>query len=216
MRVIKKTLILIITLLVAFVAMTKVDVKAETLGTEYTQKIVSVVFDNSGSMASRVYGDDGTGNSVELGKRYSYASYALDILISLMNEQDKLAITPMNNAQGDEWNDKSIEVNLKNANRDEEINKLFYETASNKDNPLIADKIPLFTNSAPGTPYGSVNRALKAFSQLTGEDLPSAKDFDENSNKEYWLIILTDGLMSKKMKLVALLHLEIKACYQML
>ena len=198
MKILKKILILVMVLMTTLIAFVKINVKADTLGTEYTQKIVSVVFDNSGSMSSRVYGKDESGTSVELGKRYSYASYALDILISLMNENDKLVITPMNNARGDEWEDKSIQVNLKNETRDEEVAKLFYETTSNKENPLDPNRIPLFTNTSPGTPYGSIDRALVAFSQMTGEQLPSKNDYDESDNKEYWLIILTDGQLSKR------------------
>ncbi len=200
MKIVKKTLIFIITLLIALATIVKpkVKIKAETIGTEYTQKIVSVVFDNSGSMSSLVYGKDETDNSIALGNRYSYATYALDILISLMNENDKLVITPMNNAQGTEWEDKSIEVNMKNETRDEEISKLFYETKANKNNPLDPTRVPLFTDSSPGTPYSSIDKALTAFSQLTGTPLPNKNDYNEDENKEYWLIILTDGLLSKR------------------
>lgn len=197
MRVLKRILILVIVLIVSLVAIVKVDVKAETLGTEYVQKVVSVVFDNSGSMSSNVYGEyQGKLNQV-LGKRYAYATYALDILISLMNENDKLSITPMNNARGDDWTDKSIQIDLTNETRDEEVSKLFYEIDSRDNNPLNPNKVPLFTDPNPGTPYGSIEKAIDAFTEMTGHPLPSKKDHIEEENKEYWLIILTDGVLSK-------------------
>ncbi len=66
----------------------------------FTKKIVSVVYDNSGSM-----------NTDE---RFKYAKYATQMLIALLGEKDNLIITPMNSYS-------SVEIDLSNPNRDEVV-----------------------------------------------------------------------------------------------
>lgn len=75
------TLVVIISLCVSFFQFGRKTVNAAT-GDEIraAKKIVSVVYDDSGSMA---------------GDRWSYANYSMQALIALMNEQDELYITFM-------------------------------------------------------------------------------------------------------------------------
>ena len=198
MKVIKKTLIIILTVISAVTIFIKTDVKASSLGTEHVKKIVSVVYDNSGSM-KQGEPSPSVQNKIYKG-RYRYAAYALQTLTGLLNDNDKLIITPMNNTKGN-WSGEGVEVDLtsdpNNPNkRNEVIKNLFYdpETTNNTD---VEGKIPIVTGG--NTPYGSVKNAIDAFAKVTdGKGLPTSDEYtDEDKNVEYWLIILTDGIFNE-------------------
>ena len=127
----------------------------------YKKKIVSVLFDNSTSMASPV--ED---------YKTEQAKYSLEMLASLLSEQDELYLWPMNGATA------ATNINLLSANRNSEIKNNIIENTALK--PM------------GGTPHESIGRAL---STLCERGLKSSSDqyFDENRDIEYWLVILTDG-----------------------
>lgn len=127
----------------------------------YTQKIMAVVFDNSGSMKD--------------GHRISAAKYSLSLLMSMLNEKDEMYIVPMNAAFS-----SNIQVDLAASDR----NAVLEDIDSNF----------LLNNFSGGTPSRSVSNAV---SLLETKGLKSNGDAEINAdenNKEYWLMILTDGL----------------------
>ena len=197
MRIIKKTLILVMTIFAAVTIFLKTDVKAESLGTENIQKIVSVVYDNSGSMKA---GDTPTVDPTVKKARYRYATYALQMLIGLLNDNDKLIINPMNDTKGN-WKGEGIEVDLtgdiNNPNkRNDVIEDLFYNPTTSTDTN-VEGKIPIVTGG--NTPFNSVNNAIESFKKITnGKGLPTSEEYtDEDKNTEYWLVILTDGVFNE-------------------
>ncbi len=130
----------------------------------YTQKIVSVLYDNSGSMLSQ--------------NKNEYALYALQMLMSLLDENDVLVITPMNNY-------KSIEINLSSSDRNAEITQAM--TSSNS-----------FLSKSPsgGTPGSTIRNAVV---ELENRGLKNQDNLWASSeNKEYWLLVLTDGSFNEQ------------------
>lgn len=117
------------------------------------KKIVSVLYDDSGSMDSN--------------KKQYNARYAAQMLAALLNTGDELYITPMN-----KWN--SIAINLK-GDRDAAIQK------------MLNDDI---FNANGGTPINSMDVAIQA---LVDRGMHSFDPTAAEDEKEYWLIILTDG-----------------------
>ena len=106
-KIFKKISIFLILCVFAFliVCVPKTNVKAAE--TDYTKKIVSVVFDNSGSME---------------GDKYAYATYSLQLLMGLLSERDELIITPLNTNNSAVTNiNQSIIVDLTNPNRGQVI-----------------------------------------------------------------------------------------------
>ena len=71
-------------------------VSAESRETSYTKnKVVSVLFDNSGSMKSDTV--NGVYNTEVF--RWEYAKYALQTLMTTLGKNDTLIITPMNSGR---------------------------------------------------------------------------------------------------------------------
>ncbi len=137
----------------------------------YTKKVVSVLYDNSGSM-----------NNAD-NRRY-YALYALEMLISLLGDQDELCITPMNeNGSAVTSTAKGTWVDLSKPDRKQ----------------AMADVINKMS-AAPsgGTPAGPIDLAAQ---QLLAADTPMQPvgpgDEEANDNTEYWLVILTDGYFER-------------------
>lgn len=129
----------------------------------YTHKVVSVLFDNSFSM--------------EDFDRTEFAKYSLEMLASLLGEQDELYVTTMNvRADG---KDETIQIDLSAADRESEI--------KNK----IADTKALYPNGS--TPAKSIDKALEVLTER-GLALTGDSSYSENSNMEYWLVMLTDGM----------------------
>lgn len=130
--------------------------------TSYTKnKVVSVLFDNSGSMISP---------SRDL---WDYAKYALQTLMATLGKNDTLIITPMHGSP--------VEVDLEAANRYAEIQRVM-TTSFLKSDP----------SKSNGTPSDSIADAV---AQLVECGMKETDDIsaDENSENEYFLVVLTDG-----------------------
>ena len=132
------------------------------------QKIVSVVYDNSGSMNANI----DTGENYKHPTRADYALYAMKMLMSLLNEGDILQIVPMNNFP-------STSLELQGDTRKEQIAN---EVSTGKFSP------------SGGTPFDSIERALDGLVAAGLKDAANITTQDEN--KEFWLFVLTDGAFS--------------------
>lgn len=152
------------------------SVSAEGGQASYTKnKIVSVLFDNSGSMKN----DGGTVY------RWEYAKYALQTLMTTLGKNDKLIITPMNKtgstAKVEEYTDPSvIEVNLSAEDREAEIQRVINAS--------------FFAQAPTGqTPPKGIEVAVDQLVHRFGMKLTSEVAADEESENEYFLVVLTDG-----------------------
>ncbi len=140
----------------------------------YTKnKVVSVLFDNSGSMK-----DDG--GTVY---RWEYAKYALQTLMTTLGKNDTLVITPMNEGYSAVSSTSSgVVVDLAAENREAEIDRVLKET---------------FLGGNPGytTPESTIQVAVK---QLTERGMKKTSEIaaDEESENEYFLVVLTDGVFN--------------------
>ena len=142
----------------------------------YTKnKIVSVLFDNSGSMK----------NDGGVVYRWEYAKYAIQTLMTTLGKNDKLIITPMNKsgstAKVEEYTDPSvIEVNLAAEDREAEIQRVIHSS--------------FFAEAPTGqTPPKGIEVAVKQLVERYGMKLTSEVAADEESENEYFLVVLTDG-----------------------
>ena len=132
---------------------------------DYKQKIVSVLFDDSGSMGNS---EQKPGESTTWKPRLPAARYALGILISLMDSRDKLVVTTMNRGTGTDL----VPVLSKPSKRNDEINRV-----------LGSSKL----TSGGMTPPESMEAAI---SQLVADGLMPEKDsWQSDPNKEHWLVI---------------------------
>ncbi len=148
------------------------QVKADDTTLIETRKVVSVVFDNSGSMVQNSKGDI---------YRERNALYSLQVLIGLLNKNDTLFITPMNVDPG---HPNSFKVNLAGSYND-----------------IVAEAINQIPPARGGTPIVSVDNAIRKLTN-PGDNvpgMPTLSDYverEDNIKYEYWLIILTDGEFS--------------------
>lgn len=132
--------------------------------TRYTQKVVAVVYDNSGSMLQSVNKEE---------ERTHPAEYSLSMLLSMLNEKDEMILMPMNNAPT-----QGIPVKLSDPDR----NKILNEIISNP---------ALKSNGGQLTPKSSMTYAIN---QLKERGLKREENLiDQDPSKEFWLVILTDG-----------------------
>ena len=140
----------------------------------YTQKIVSVLFDNSGSM--------------EQIQRKEYALYAVQMLMSLLDEKDILVITPMNETTTENGYpqvvpvtsiNSGIEIDLTAEDRNTQIANALESSFFAKD---------VYDGKTPGS---SIEVAVDQLEERGLKDRDNLSSMDEN--KEYWLVILTDG-----------------------
>ncbi len=133
----------------------------------FTKKIVSVVYDNSGSM------NQGTEH------RYQYARYAIQMLMSTLGQGDELDIVLMHaRSAGAGTSNKNVyPVDLADPARNTVVGNML--------------RSGIFDSPSGTTPIDSVDKAIK---QLTDKGLMD-KDHLANSleNTEHWLVILTDG-----------------------
>lgn len=131
----------------------------------HKQKIVTVVYDNSGSMS---------------GEAEVYAHYAIQMLMGLLNPQDKLYITPMSKdgVDVDRTNIDSIvfPIDLEKSDRNAEV-----KDAMGKE----------WHVATGGTPLTSVDAAVDYLVRKHGMQ-PVGATADEEE-KDYWLMIMTDG-----------------------
>lgn len=133
----------------------------------FTKKVVSVLYDNSGSMNYDEEDSSDTDNGYP--SKNDYAVYAIQMLMSLLGEEDRLIITPMNNYS-------PFEVDLAASDRNAEI-----KNAAD----FLAGSI------GGGTPSESIKSAVN---QLVSLGLQSRDNLaNEDSNIEYWVVIFTDG-----------------------
>lgn len=134
---------------------------------ERTRKVVSVLYDDSGSMFNRDEKDE-AGNDIKVPTpKWAYASYAMQSFCSLMNEDDVLYITYMSEYE-----------NAMTAKR---------PSLSNDDIQESVDDIRNYYESG-GTPFNAIKNG--AFACL--EDYA---DEHGSENVEYWLVVITDGEM---------------------
>lgn len=134
---------------------------------ERTRKVVSVLYDDSGSMFNRDE-KDGEGNDVKVPTpKWAYASYAMQSFCSLMNEDDVLYITYMSEY---EHSMSAKKPSLSNEKIQESVDDIrnYYESG--------------------GTPFNAIKKG--AFASL--EDYADEHGSD---NVEYWLVVITDGEM---------------------
>ena len=129
-------------------------VSAAENAASYTEKYVSVLLDDSGSMDAE--------------NRWEYAVYAMQMLMALLNEQDKLWITPLNKS--------TISVDLSNPNR----------------NGVIRDVVQ---DDLPDIPSGGTQayHYQKGVQILLDNGMKKVDGASEEVNREYWFFILSDG-----------------------
>ncbi len=152
---------------------------AEETGASQTytkKKIVSVLYDTSGSMTSE--------------NRYNYARYASQTLMAMLGEGDKLVITPMH--QGNKTVDQS---SYKSAS-------LWVDLSDSEGRGEAIEEAlaaPLFANvpNGPDTPASSIEWAVQ---HLIDEGMKTVDktDADATSDTEYFLVIMTDGQLDNK------------------
>ena len=136
-------LIIVLPILVTFLA---VPASAESL---YIRKIVSVVYDDSGSMK---------------GDKWAYANYAMQAFCGMLNSEDQLYITYMDDSQTVS-NYSPEKKNLSAGGIQDSVNSIKNHTNSGS------------------TPYSAV--------EIAYEKLKSVQD--SNPNTQYWLVVITDG-----------------------
>ncbi len=137
----------------------------------YTKKVVSVLFDTSGSM----------NNTSD--HRNEYALYAIQMLMSLLGKNDQLIITPMTGSDKQPVTlsqlNVGVEVDLAAEDRDAEIKRVMNTS-------FLAN-----TPNGSSTPAGSVTVARE---QLVKRGLMNSQDLaNAEPGVEHWLVVLTDG-----------------------
>ena len=160
------TYLIVIAVMLSSLCFAAVSTAAEDESAAYSRKVVSVLFDNSGSMQSE--------------NRYEYAMYSIQALMALLSPNDTLVVTPMNKPNKyDAVSDISDgkEVDLSDVeNRDDIIHRFLTDSMFHKD--------------GYGTPSSSVEIALE---QLVSRGMTTVGSKQEDENVEYWLFMLTDG-----------------------
>ena len=146
----KRTGLLLLVLLLASALLCPLSAKAEEQSS--TKKIISVVYDDSGSMKN-----DGITS-------WASANYAMQAFAALLNEQDQMYITYMS----DIMNGKKEAVEIDLINTEAAVKQI-------REDDRAFDE----------TPVEAVDVAM--------EKLLSVQNEDENT--QFWLIILTDGVM---------------------
>ena len=139
----------------------------------YTKKVVSVLFDNSGSMDSN--------------DRFEYAKYSIQMLMSLLSERDELIVTPMN--KGDDaltdqtYMSASVFVDLSAPDRNAEVNRVMTNSFLGR---------PVDSGGTPGSSIKYSMQHLKDRGLMDSQNLAAAPE-----NTEHWLVILTDGAFNE-------------------
>ena len=137
--------------------------KAASAESLYIRKVVSVVYDDSGSM-------NNADSTFKRGEKHAYANYAMQAFCGMLNAEDTLYITYMNAsksnaADADRYGYKADNIEL---------------SAGEIQNSI--DKIRAHQSNG-GTPYGAVE---SAFNRLKAVET-------DNANTQYWLVVITDG-----------------------
>ncbi len=164
------------TLLIAPAASAETAAASKSAGESFTKKkVVSVLYDTSASMHNR--GEP----------RYLYAKYAMQMLMSMLGTEDSLFVTPMHDrnsgwkevGQGS-YQNASFEVDLKNPNRDGQIVQALSNT--------FLSEVP----NGNSTPSAAIEWAVQHLVN-NGMKTHAETSADEESNTEYYLVVLTDG-----------------------
>ena len=172
-----------------------IPVAADEMGSvdaKEKQKIVAVIYDDSGSMDFKE--ESGTYQGKQI--RVPAAKYALGTLISLIGEEDIMTIIPMNGVipatyeQGltvfSDKNTAELQVNLSGANQSADYRNKLVES-------IISNDL-LKPNTYKNTPSASLTRSIRF---LEREGLQNSANLTTmDPNKEYWLVILTDGVFN--------------------
>ena len=158
----------------------------------YTRKkVVSVLYDTSSSMGDDVKIPDpaNPGSTIKIGKPYQYARYAMQSLITLLNDGDELYVTPMHGSG-------TNVVNESNYNDPDVIMHFEYGEGFDRNaaieaalsHPMLADK-PV---GSRGTPASPIQWAIK---HLVDEGMKTHAEVsvDTASDTDYFLIVMTDG-----------------------
>ena len=175
MKMRKKTLLLILVVCLLFQLLAESALAAGLQGDDarYTQKVVSVLFDNSGSMDNE--------------NKFEYAQYAIQMLMSLLGEKDILVITPMNTTRSQPVTDGSHSVEIDLSKKDRELQ---IELALK--NSFLANGP---TGMTPSTSMAVAVDQLKQRGMTTKDDLIGQQ---KNQDKEYWFVILSDGAFDEQ------------------
>ena len=102
------SLLLVPLMLLSFITSSLLFYEAKADGLDYKQKIVAVVYDDSGSMVTD--------------NRVGYAQYAMQGLVSVLGSEDQLVVFPLNNFN--ESSGKSVTVDLSKQDRNSVVKAL--------------------------------------------------------------------------------------------
>ncbi len=158
-----------LSLLILIPSATFVSVSAdESASPKHIPRIVSIVFDDSASMAGKGY-DENVITDEDF--RWAYASYAMQAFIAMMGEEDVLYVTYLNDEEQEKNKTgiKSGKVNLgtQKKNEIEKLKKLLVEGGT--DNELE-------------TGYKKLEEAYGTY----------------KNNAEYYLVVMADGQLDQK------------------
>lgn len=145
------------------------SVNADESDSAYTQKVVAVVYDNSGSMKT--------------GGWSPYAKYALQGLMSIFNSNDKMSIFPLNKydenykTKNQPYSTPYVPVDL-SGDRQSAIQDVLSHSHNN---------VETFNPSGTTPPY-AVENAIDWLTENKMNKLETVND------REFWLIVLSDGV----------------------
>ncbi len=169
----KKTLSFFLAVIIAACTLfaMAVTVSAESL---YIRKIVSVVYDDSGSMA---------------GEKWGYANYAMQTFCGMLNSEDQLYITYMSDVGGgSQYVDVSEEIKLSTGEIQNSVDSIRNHTKSG-DTPYTAveaayKKLTSVKDSNPNTQYWLVVITDGDFNETTGMSSDAKKrDLNQKLNE---------------------------------
>ena len=158
------------------------------------RKVVSVLYDTSASMTQT----DGVADQ----QRYKFAQYAMQMLMSMLGTGDSLYITPMHNG-GYSWKNpvngntyKNDNFLLSSTSTDYKSGGFEVDLSDQNRNGVIANALATtFLGQIPqgdNTPSSAIEWTVK---HLLDEGMKTHAETsaDEESDTEYYLVVLTDG-----------------------
>lgn len=133
----------------------------------YIRKIVSIVYDDSGSMT--------------VGGKWAYANYAMQSFCGMLNSEDQLFITYMSSAENDSYAPE--EIDLSSANIQNSVDKIREHTDSGM-TPYSAvriafEKLKKVSDSNPNTQYWLVIITDGDFNVFDPEDSYAYSNYDK-------------------------------------
>lgn len=157
------------------------------------RKVVSVVYDTSWSMSQAPIGSKDIFQYTN--DKWLYARYALQMLMSLLGEEDTLIISSMSPLEdrGEEY--PYIEVDLTANDRDGEVHEKLPDPRSDEEKSDARENSIFFNENMEGTPISSVGAAKN---RLVERGLMSSENLqDADPSVEHWLVIFTDGIFGR-------------------